>query len=235
MPTDADWGRLYLYNGAGDAGLVMPYRSYYFRDFFPGAWTDLAIGMIYRARGAADDNANLAAERQSETQVANLFHFGLSKSTGGTIPVANNPYFMGVRGVMGGVTQVMTSPLQIAQLLQTLVNGGSTSTAGAAIQMPLSQGVSATPFSMFGIRFTINTLTSRVYLKHHKIASLALANDAANTTTLTAFLNGISNDPNVADASFPIGSTVNFNTFYIYWPYLTNRIQLHAVGALKLG
>ena len=34
MPTAADWGQLYQFNGTGDAGLILPPRAYYFRDFF---------------------------------------------------------------------------------------------------------------------------------------------------------------------------------------------------------
>jgi hypothetical protein len=235
MPTDADWGRLYNYNTSGDAGLVMPLRSYYFRDFFPGAWQNLAVGLIYRNSGIANDTANLTHERQAEISPANLFHFGISKSNGFTIPVATNSYFLGLRGILSGVTEINTSPLQLADTKLTLVNGGANSVNGSAIQVPLKQGTSSTPFAMIGIKFVFDQLSNQVFLFFDSNDSVALADEDANVTTLTSFLEAISSDPTLANASFSLNSTTNFTSYYIYWPYLLNKLMLQCVGAIKFS
>lgn len=233
MPTDADWGRLYQYDTTGDAGIVMPLRSYYFRDFFAGAWQNIAIGLIYRNSGVANDTSDVVNERQAEIIPANLFHFGLSKSDGSTIPVAANPYFLGIRGILNGVTEITASPLQLADLLPTLVDANALSTMGSTIQLVLQNGTSATPFAMIGLRFVLDPLTNTVYIMIGSNPALALADEDANVTTLTTFLEGISSDITTAIASFPLFNTLNFGSYYVYWPYLENKLMLHCVGAIK--
>lgn len=233
MPTDADWGRLYKYNTTGDAGIVMPLRSYYFRDFFAGEWQNIAIGLIYRNSGIANDTSDVVNERQVEIIVANLFHFGLSKSTGNTIPVADNPFFLGLRGILNGVTEITASPLQLADLLPTLVDANFLQTAGSPIQFVLQKGTSGTPFAMIGLRFVFDPLSSKVYVMKDTNPALALADEDANVTTLTTFLAGISSNPTDAIASFPLSTTINLSSYYVYWPYLENKLMLHCVGAIK--
>lgn len=236
MPiTEADWGRLYAYNGGGDPGLVMPYRSYYFRDFIPGHWTDLRIGFIHRARGGASDTANVTDERPPEYTVSNLFHFGLSKSINGIIDVGNNPYFLGIRGILDGVTRITASPLKLSDTKLTLVNNAPDTIASPTFELPLSHGVSANPFSFVGIRFVYNVANHRIYIKVATETNIAMTvEQEANFVALTTRLNAITMTSFVdADASFPIGSLSNFSTFYIYWPFILNRLCLHCLGAIK--
>jgi len=235
MPTDADWGRLYKFNTTGDSGLIMPYRSYYARDFNPGVWNDISLGFIHCTMGnSGGDTANIVAERLLENAPVNLFHFGLSKTVSGSVPVADNPWFVGLRGIIGGVTQIMTSPVQLAYLYPTAVyNSQAAQLSGGIVAMPLSQGVSGTPFSMIGIRLIYNPTTKYLYLNYATQTGIALASEAANVSTLTTFLNGISGSIGGAFASFYIPNLANYKSFYIFWPYLTNRLKLHCVGLIK--
>lgn len=233
--TDADWGRLYNFNSAGDAGLIMPFRSYYIRDFFSGGWSDIALGLIHCECGNTGDYSALVAERQDESQTVNLPHFGLSKSLGGSIDVANNPHFIGIRGIKGSVTQVMSSPDQIAFMQPILVNGAFENPQGAAIIVPLSTGINSTPFTMWGLRLTFDSLTGTAYLNFATQTGVSVTDDADNITVLNTFLQGISNAQSDAIASFPIANVKDFSTFYIFWPYLKNKIKLQCVGVVKLG
>lgn len=235
MPTDEDWGRLYNFDTTGDAGLVMPPRSYYFRNFFAGAWTDMAIGMIYCACANTGDENVVADERQSETNVANLPHFGLSRSSGGTIDVANNTSFVGIRGVMGGVTQLLHSPKQLAVLMPTYVHNAVTQTDGDPITLPMEQGITATPFSAVGLRFIYDVLNGRLHMNINTVASLALANTAANTSEMTDLLDGTSNSIIASDASWTVPNVAALSCFYVFWPYINNRLKLQCVGAKKYG
>lgn len=234
--TDNEWGRLYKFNTTGDSGLICPYRSYYFRDFIAGNWQDISIGMIHCEMGnGGGDTANLVAERLNEITPANLFHFGLSKSSNGTIPVTVNPWFVGMRGIIAGVSQIMTSPLQLAQLTMIATQNGATVIDTNLIQLPLSQGVSGTPFSRVGIRFIYDEINSRLHLNYAVDTGIALASDAANVTSLTNFLQGISSSTSGSFTSFPCTSITNFSSFYMFWPYLFNRIKLQCVGMIKNG
>jgi hypothetical protein len=233
MPTDADWGRLYNYNTTGDAGLVMPFRSYYFRNFFAGNWQELMIGMIFRNSGAGGDYTSVTAERQNENFIGNLFHFGLSKSANGAIDVANNPSFIGLRGVQSGLSQITTGPIQLANLKLTCVSNGNSAVTGLNQIMPLSEGTPTNPFTMIGLRFIADPVSRKVYITYAVQQNVALADDAANTTTLSNFLQGISRNEAEADGAFPIYDVINFNAFYIYWPYLNNRLFLQTVGVIK--
>lgn len=235
MPTDSDWGRLYNYNTVGDAGLLMPPRSYYFRDFFGGGWNEMLIGMIYRNTGLASDVANLVAERQDESSPANLFHFGISQSANGTIPVANNPNFLGIRGERGGLSQITIAPLQLANVRFASVFNSADQPGGVNMVVPLQQGTSATPFAMIGIRYIFNPTDQKIYVKFAANPALALANDAANVTTLTTFLNSITRDFTAMDAAFGFWDVTKFGTFYIYWPYFNNKLALQTVGAIKVA
>lgn len=232
MTPEQSWG--HIYSLGSDAGLVMPFRSFYFRDFFPTAWTDLAIGMIYSNCGAGGDTSSVVDERLVEDKISNLFHFGMSQSVGISVPVADNPLFIGLRGILDGVTQIMTSPLQLAQLSMTLVKDGSTSTDGDLIQLPLAQGAGGTPFNMVGIRFTFDRVNGLVYVNYATDTAFAIPADT-DPTILEDFLGGMSNLQADAIATFGISNVTNFKTFYIYWPYLTNKLKLHCLGAVKYG
>lgn len=233
MPTDADWGRLYSYDTTGDDGLVMPFRSYYFRNFFTN-WKELAMGFIYRNCGAGGDYSDITAERQAETQIANLPHFGLSYSQGGSIPVATNPYFVGLRGVRNGVTQINASPtLTLNQLRLVSCFNGNDDVRGLNFSIPLKQGVQANPFAMLGIRFVINQTDGKLYVAIKFNQNVALADEAANTTTLTDFLATITRNPPEMDAAFANYNITNLNAFFIFWPYLNNKLILQTVGAIK--
>ncbi len=236
MPTEADWGRLYKFNTSGDTGLIMPFRSYYFRDFLNSAWQDISLGFIHCEMGnGGGDQATLIDERLAEIAATNLFHFGLSQSIAGNINVAANPYFMGVRGILGGITEIITATSELANLAPTFVNGAATSVTPVAITMDLAQGISGTPFAMFGVRFVLNQSNNMVYMNYANETGVALADDAANQTTLETFLTGISGNTSGATASFPLANPQDFRTWFLYWPYEVNRIKLQCVGAIKNG
>lgn len=235
MPTDADWGRLYKFNTIGDSGLVMPPRSYYFRDFIPGAWTDMAIGFIFATCGNTGDLSTLNDERLASSTPANLFHFGLSKSSGSTINVGTNPNFLGLRGQIGSTPQILSASKLLTRNILTCVNYGGTQLGSSAYDFNLTEGVTATPFNMIGLRCIYDPTTNLVCVNRAVSNGITLADDAANITTLTTFLEGISNDVTFPNARFSIYNITNFTTFYIFWPYLLNRLKLHCVGAIKLG
>lgn len=235
MPTDADWGRLYKFNTTGDAGLVMPFRSYYKRDFFAGSWVDMAIGMIYAVCGSGGDLSAPEDERQAENAVVNLPHFGLTKANLTIDEVSANPRFLGLRGIMSGVTQITLSPLQLAQLYLTYVRDGTTQVQATPQILPLTNGTGTGPFAMVGLRFIHNPVTGILSINMDTDSSVTLADDAANTTTLSAFLQGLSSDTVTPDAQFSITSVADFSSYYLYWPYLHNKMKLHTVGALKNG
>lgn len=236
MTTDAEWGRLYKFNTTGDSGLVMPPRAYYFRNFFAGNWTDLTLGMIFATCGNTGDTSNLNDERLASTTPANLFHFGVSQSLKtNTINVGVNPVFAGMRGRLSSTTQLLASPKVITNLIGTLVNNGVTQISGGTHDLDLTEGVTATPFNMMGIRLIHDPITGILRMNRAISNGIALADDAANVTTLETFLLGISGDTVAPYATFNCPSTANFKTFYTFWPYLTNRLKLHCVGAIKLG
>lgn len=231
MPTAAEWGQLYQFNTTGDAGLIMPPRSYYIRDFITGAWTDLAIGAIICATAATGKQDAIVAERQSEIIPANLPHFGLSQSVDDLIDVNSNPFFVGIRGILGSLTQVMTSPAQIAYL-QAIYNGNP---QGAAQILPLSSGTDDTAFVMWGLRFAYNPGNSTLYINFATQTGVTLTVDSDDETILNPFLQGISNSTSTAIASFVIENLSDFRTFYIYWPYILNQLKLHCVGLIQFS
>lgn len=234
MATAADWGQ--LYSLSGDAGLVMPFRSYYIRDFIAGDWNDFAIGLIYIAHGATIPS-NLVAERQSETDPSNLFHFGLTTDGGKNQinSVSDNPFFLGLRGIIGGVTQITTSPTQLAQLYMTLVNNGQTQTIPTPLQLPLNDYGASNPFSIVGLRFTRDKTNNLVYINWNTQANLNLTEDSDDVPALSAFIAAIPNTFSTALGSFSLSSVNNFSTYYIYWPYQLNHLALHCVGAIQFG
>jgi hypothetical protein len=236
MPTDADWGRLYKFNTSGDSGMIMPFRSYYLRNFFAGEWTDMAVGIIFATCGNTGDMSAPIAERQSETAVANLFHFGLTKP-GLTIgEVSANPRFMGLRGIIGGVTQITFTPLQLAQLYLTRVYDATTTTQATGIAMPITSGTGNGPFAFVGLRFMFNRIAQTVSINYAVEDEVTLANDAENTTKMTTMLQALSNNQVTPHAKFTgVLSVTDFSSYYIYWPYLKNRLKLHCVGAIKNG
>lgn len=236
MPTDAEWGRLYKFNTTGDSGIVMPPRSYYFREFIPGQYVDLAIGMIFATCGNTGDTSTLNDERLNSTSPANLFHFGLSNALStNTINVGANPYFAGIRAILSSNTQLLESSKTVTQTKGTLVNGGALQTSGSIHDFNLTEGITATPFNMIGLRFIHDPVAGVLYMNRAVSNGIALADDAANVSTLETFLLGISNDIVAPYASFNLPTIANFKTFYVYWPYLLNRLKLHCVGALKLN
>lgn len=235
MATDSDWGRLYQFNTSGDTGLVMPYRSYYFRPFFSGGWTDLAIGLIYGTWGNTGDLSDVVAERLGGTAPTNLFHFGLTQTSGSPFDVNANQNFLGIRGILGGNTEITTSPLQLGVLQFTRVYNGQSDQDGQPVVMPLTQGVSDTPFAMIGLRFTFDPTTNLVYANFNSNAAVGLSDDTADITTLKPFMDAIPNTVDNALFSFSISDTSRLRSYYIYWPYLTNRLTLYTVGAEKYG
>lgn len=231
MPTAAEWGQLYQFNTTGDAGIIMPPRSYYIRDFITGEWNDLAIGAIICATAATGTQNAIVAERQSEIIPANLPHFGLTQSMNDLVDVNNNPFFVGIRGILGSLTQVMTSPAQIAYL-QAIYNGNP---QGAAQILPLSSGTDDTKFVMWGLRFTYNPGNSTLYINFATQTGVTLTVDSDDETLLNPFLQGISNSTSTAIASFVIENLSDFRTFYIYWPYINNLLKLHCVGLVQIS
>lgn len=236
MPTDAEWGRLYEFNAVGDAGLIMPPRSYYYRNFVPGGWTDITLGMIYANCGNSGDTSALVAERLASTTPANLFHFGLTNAGNITgFNVASNPNFVGLRGILNSTTQVLTATKEVTFIAPTQVANGVTSLSGNNYSFNLTEGVTGTPYNMIGIRLIHNPLTGILCLNRAVSNGIALADEAANLTTLKAFLTGISNNVLTPNASFTLASTNLLKSFYTFWPYNDNRLKLHCVGVVKLG
>lgn len=235
MATDADWGKLYSFSS--DAGLLMPFRSYYIRDFVAGDWNDFAIGLILLAHGTTTPPSDLVNERQSETDPSNLFHFGLTTDNGTNQiqSVGNNPFFIGLRGIIGGVTQISTSPTQLAQLYLTLVNHSVTQTVATPLQLPLNNHGTSNPFSMVGLRFTRDKANQQIYINFSTQANLGLTADSDDVPALTTFIEAIPNTFSTATAQFTLNSVANFSTYYIYWPYQLNRLALHCVGAIQFG
>lgn len=234
MPTDADWGRLYNFNTTGDAGLIMPPRSYYSRDFFAGDWTDMAWGLIYAVNGDANDLAIPTDERLSETSIVNLPHFGLVR-TGMTIDNVSNPdTFVGLRGVLNGTTQLTASPLQLSQLEFTCVRLGVTKIDNTNRPIPLTNGTTSGPFAMLCMRFGFNPTAQTMTIKYSVNSTVTLASDAENVSKLQTAMNALASaSPSVTFAG--ITSVKEFSTYYLYWPYFNNRLKLHCVGTMKLG
>lgn len=235
MATDSDWGRLYAFNTTGDVGMVMPFRSYYFRPFFSGGWTDLAIGLIYGTCGSGGDLSDVEAERLAGTAPTNLFHFGLTQTNGSPFDVNANPNFLGIRGIMEGNTEITTSPLQLGVLQLSRIYNNQTGQSGQPVVMPLTQGVSSTPFAMMALRFTFDPTTNLVYANFNSNAAIGLADDTTDVSTLKTFMDAIPNTQDNAIASFYIKDTSRLTSYYIYWPYMTNRLTLYTVGAEKYG
>ncbi len=235
MPTDQDWGRLYQYDTTGDAGLVMPPRSYYVRQF-QSTWQNLSIAMLYRNCGLGGDYSDVPNERISEIQVPNLPHFGLTQATGGTLDMTNIQYFLGLRGVMGGVTQIENpGELRLADLKHTVVNAGSTSVAGiAAAALPLAEGMSDAPFNLAGMRFVKNDLDGKIYMKYAYETDIELIDDGDDVVSLQNFMEGISGNLEDMDTSFQVDYS-KLNSFFLFWPYYNSRLILQAVGAIKFG
>lgn len=236
MPTDQDWGRLYNFNTSGDSGLIMPPRSYYFRNFIAGGWTDISIGFIFATKGATgSDQSVLVNEFLAATNPTNLFHFGLTQTTNNAIDVGSNPTFVGLRASEGSNSQILAASKLLTLLIPTRILNGVPSTSGSTVSLNLTEGVSGTPFNMVGLRFIHNPLNGQLYMNRAVSNGIALANEAANITTLQAFLNGISNSTTSPTAQFSVSNTAAFNSFYIFWPFLANQLKLHCVGAIKLG
>lgn len=236
MPTDADWGRLYKFDTTGDSGIIMPPRSYYFRQFIPGNYVNLAIGMIFATCGNTGDTSTLNDERLNSSSPANLFHFGLSNALStNTIDVATNPNFAGIRAILSSNTQLLASSKTVTQTKGTLVSNGVTQTGGSIHDFNLTEGVTATPFNMIGLRFVFDPIAQILYMNRAVSNGIALADDDANVSTLETFLLSITNDIVTPYAALNLASIANLKTFYVYWPYILNRLKLHCVGALKLN
>lgn len=233
--TDQDWGRLYYYQGTGDPGLIMPPRSIYLRDFITNAWTDIAIGMAYCGCGLDDPVAPLVYERMDEALITNLFHFGLTNGVNNNIDVGNNPYFLGIRGIQDSVAQLTTSPKRIFALANTLVNDETTTINGDALELPLSDGVSDLPFNMIGLRFNYNPVNHTVRINISTQLNINLPTFNENISIMKEFLAGIPTGLGTASAVFTINNVAKYKTFYIYWPYVFNRLKLHCLGVRKFG
>lgn len=237
LPDDSVWGRLYKFDATGDAGLIMPPRSYYFRDFFPLGWSELAIGLIYATTGsdAPAETEPLVDEIKSSHQISNLFHFGMSKSAGGTIDVANNENFIGYRGRFNGSPQIVASVPELTDNEFACIHNGSSQVSGSSNDLPLTEGITSEPFAMIGLKFVYDNVTNRIHIHLALDSSVALANEDANISTLTTFLNGISNSTITSNANFTIVDLSDYKSYYIYWPYVLNRLKLHCVGAIKFA
>lgn len=236
MATAADWGQFYQFDDSNsNSGLVMPFRSYYLRDFFSGGWNDLAVGVLHCSCGNTGNFSALVDERQLEDDIDNLPHFGISQSNQSSIDVLNNPYFVGVRGIKSGLTQLVSDLNQIMYVQPTFVNNGVDQSAGAGIILPLSSTITSTPFSMWGVRVTFDPVQQQIYINFASQTGIATQADSADQALLNTFLSGISNVQSDALASFPCNNVNNFSTFYLYWPYISNKLKLHCVGLLKFG
>lgn len=238
VPTDATWGRLYKFGGAGDAGLIMPPRSYYFRSFNANNWTDLAMGMIYTATANAGENVAIVNETLSSMNYGNLFHFGLSKANNnGTIDVEDNSNFIGIRGLHNSTHQLFNSPSPsvITQNALTCINNGVVEEDGSSFSLPLTRHNSNALFSMVGLRFTRNTLTNLVKVYYEIEESVDLISPNVDSEILQDFITNLSNDPNDAQGEFTISNVANFTTFYIFWPWILNRMKLQCIGAIKFS
>lgn len=236
VPTDETWGRLYKFGGTGDAGLIMPPRSYYFRSFNAGNWTNLVIGMIYTGTANASENTAVVNETLSSLNFGNLFHFGLSKANSdGTIDVEDNQNFLGMRGLHNSAHQIFNSPSPavITQVALTSVKNSAVDEDGSAFSVPLTRHATNPLFSMIGMRFMRNTTTNRVKIFYEIDESVELDGTPPDSEILQTFLEQLSNDPNDAQGDFAIPSVSNLTTFYIFWPWLLNRMKLQAIGAIK--
>lgn len=236
MPTAADWGQFYAFGGSGDAGLIMPPRSYYFRDFLNGSWQNIVIGFLYSCTATTGTYDDVVAERQAESTFANLFQFGISQDSGGSMNIPSQ-YFMGLAGIIGGVTQIVpdASAPYLAQLQMTLVNNNATSANGSLISLGLNQGSGGTPFAMIGIRFIFNPINQTLSINFAQQTNIALADDTADVPTLQPFLQAISSDEVSPSAQFLLNNNSQFKNFFIYWPYILNQLKVHCVAAIQLN
>lgn len=236
MSTDADWGRFYQFDDVNsNSGIVMPFRSYYLRDFFSGGWNDLSVGVMHCSCGNSGDYSALNDERQSEDAIDNLPHFGISQSNKSIIDVLGNPYFVGVRGIKGGLTQLDASLSQIMYVQPTLVNNGVEQVGGSGIALPLSSTITSTPFTIWGLRVTFDAIQQKLYINFASETNIATQADGDDVTLLDTFLKAISNSPSDALATFNCTDVSSFSTFYLFWPYLLNKMKLQCVGLLKMG
>lgn len=233
VPTDADWGRLYLFDDTEDAGLIMPPRSYYFRDFFSGGWTQLAMGLIHCATEDGGETDPVVNETKASNLVANLFHFGLTESGGGTVPVAANPEFLGIRGRLNGSPSLLLSGPKLTDNEYVCIRSGGAQRSGSGIEIPLSDGISASPFTMMGLKFIFDVENDRLHLHFATEEGVSLADEDENVEKLTTFLNDMPETTSGSDADFYITNLSSYKSYYIYWPYMLNRLKLHCVGAIK--
>lgn len=244
MPTDEDWGRLYQYAGSGDAGMIMPIRSYYYRDFNSGRWVDFIIGMIYAVKGTTDeedDEEVMVNEKLNNSASTNLFHFGLSYQhlTTGAVDLdeTKTQKFLGLRGEVASNSQLLAGASdQLTFLRPTLIQKGKTTMSGATISIPMNNAASSEPFSMLAVRFTHNPNTGKVYIHYAYDAAIAQPVDEAdNLVVLKAHMLTVSNlETDTTNVLSNIWSVADFKSFFLYWPFLLNRLKLHCVGALKM-
>lgn len=242
MPTDADWGRLYAYETTGDIGLVMPPSSYYYRDFLSGSWADLSIGFIHRMSatgtvpGVGNDYTDCVDEALDVSQFYSVFQFGLSRSDPATLALqlVNNPYFIGWAGILDSATQIVSLTPEITHLAPTKIyNGSGPSVTGSASSFVSQDGTSSTPFGMYGIRYLYNSKTQVLCMNHATQSNVLVTDITDNTSTLTTFLNGISDDIVTPQAQFSVPSIENYKTFLINWPFMANRLFIQAIGAIQ--
>lgn len=239
--TDQEWGRLYRFGGSGDAGLIMPPRSYYFRKFNAGNWFDLSMGMIYGGTIANAENGAMVSEGLNSNSIGNLFHFGLSNpSNTGIIDVSDNRNFLGMRALRNSQTQILAAndndlPGELSEITQvalTLVNNGIVTERSPSFSVYLDRHASNPVFSMIGMRFIRNLANVTIRLK--TVESVTLSSPGADQTTLEAFLRNITSSEPI-QATIPLLDVTNLTAFYLFWPYVANRLKLHAVGAIKFS
>lgn len=235
------WGRSYSFNGSGDQGIVMPPRAYYFRDFNFGSWTDVSIGFAYCACETPTEEmdsfqADTVNEVENPISVSNLFHFGLIKKGLQEVDMNNLTQFVGMRSLMGGNSQLFGPPTkQLVGLQATLVQQSHEQLQGSTISIPLPCGVSFTPFALFGIRLSLNKSSGQLVMNFNTQTAVE---DTVNDmrTVLKDFLLAIPNTATGSARTFNgIYSTAPFSSYFIYWPFLLNRLKLQAVGGVKIG
>lgn len=238
--TENDWGRFYELDD--NDGIILPPRAYYYRDMLTGNWADLALGMTYCVQKTdvdpGNDNTAMVNEQLQNTGSTNLFHFGLSSSNGGSgVPdLYDNQNFLGLRGIEGTTSQLIASSSLLTYLAATKITQGAIQTAGSQTSIPMrSAHVGANAFCRLGVRLTHDRFRSKLYVHISYEASID-PTDAEDVAELRTFLQAISNSSGNTFMVFNgITSVSQFRSFFLYWPFLLNRVKLHCVGAVKIG
>lgn len=235
--TENDWGRFYELDT--NDGVILPVRAYYYRDMQTGNWADLIIGMTYCAQKNDDpDNQAIVNEQLTNSGSTNLFHFGLSSANGNTaVPdLYEGQNFLGLRGMEGTTSQLIAGSAQLTYLSASKIIQGQRETQGTHTSIPMRSahdGDSA--FSRLAIRFTHNRFTSKLYV-HVSYETAIDPTDVEDVAQLKDFMQAVSNSEGDTTMVFSnVTSVSQFRSFFLFWPFLLNRVKLHCVGAIKIG